>query len=124
MNIEDALLTRQVLNGLKGSAGKSHGQLANECHVSQRRMTHHLFCLEKAGLVITHANARVTLADALAHLAYGHADALEHNNASQNGPAYSKGWKSLMEAVSAHSAVASARVHQMFKSLFGRSLGE
>ena len=87
MNIEDALLTKKILEALKGTAGKSYGCLANECHTSQRRMTYFLLCLEKAGLVMIHANKKVYLADDLARIAWHHALYLEERIGKTFNPA-------------------------------------
>lgn len=76
MNLDDALLIGAVMKALSGSAGMTHGQLANTCRTSQRRMTHHLFNMEKAGLIEHGEDGRVTLADGLMGLAYEHADRL------------------------------------------------
>lgn len=123
MNLDDAFLTQQVLQALCGSQGKSHGQLANECRVSSRRMTHHLFCLEKAGLVTTHANTKVTLADELASLALNHASGLEHNHVKQAGPAYSQQWKAMMMAEKALTAYNREFANGMFSGFLNDVFG-
>ena len=76
MNIEDALLVRNILHALTGSKGKTIGQVANECRTSARRASRHLLIMEKAGLVAFHADAKVSLADHLADVVYAHASEL------------------------------------------------
>lgn len=119
MNIEDALLTRQVLNGLKGSDGKSHGQLANECHVSQRRMTHHLFCLEKAGLVMAHGNAKVTLSDDVAKLVFHHASYLEEKASETFRPSVDDYWGQISMSLRHRFTDSRRFMKTMFGELFG-----
>lgn len=119
MNIDDALLTRSVLESLTGSAGKTHAQLAADCRVSKRRMTHFLSCLEKAGLVVIHENARTTLADELLRLVWQHADKLDYNYERHDSHAHSQQWRHQIEAQRMKSAADNKTFGAMLNEFFG-----
>lgn len=116
MNLDDALLIRKVLIAAHGSDGKTHEQLAKECGVGMRRMTNLLFCLEKAGLVTTHADGAVCFSETLAFLVRTHVLLL----AEQRAPRHVSGtWSRLVDEARVRRATDHALFPDVFNSIFG-----
>lgn len=116
MNLDDALLIKTVITHLAGSSGMTHGQLAHKCHISQRRMTHHLFNMEKAGLIDHSDNGMVYLANDLMGTAYVHADRLNNSGAKMEREGYTT---ALRTAIKLKEVADTKFINDVFGAVFG-----